>query len=113
MEISDMQNRSIIFPKICIAGKIASGKSILSQTLSASLGIAVVSLGKILRDYHIAHNLPADRAYIQDFGKRLIEQFGGRGKFLWMINHSPDINWHQPLIIDGFRSEDAYLQCKG
>lgn len=93
--------------KICVAGKISSGKSTLVRAVSSHIGFPIISFGGILRDYSISKGLPVKRTDLQRLGQEIIDQFGFGGFFKWMLEHSTT-SWNESLIIDGLRHKDIY-----
>jgi adenylate kinase family enzyme len=93
--------------RICVAGKISSGKSTLSKAISSNIGFPIISFGGILRDYSESNGLPTARKDLQRLGQEIIDQFGFEGFVRWMINHST-ISWDDSLIIDGLRHKDLW-----
>lgn len=93
--------------KICVAGKISSGKSTLAKVMSSQIGFPIVSFGGILRDYSMINGLPSKRTNLQRFGQEIIDQFGFEGFIKWTISHSA-VSWDGSLIIDGLRHKEIY-----
>jgi len=94
--------------KICVAGKICSGKSTLARKIAEYTDYPLISFGGILKDHLIKSDLPITRESLQRIGQELIDQLG-YDKFLrWSIEHSPQIQWDQSLIVDGLRHGAIY-----
>lgn len=94
--------------KICVAGKICSGKSTLAKKIAIHTGYPLVSFGGILNDYIVRNDLPVTRDTLQNLGKELIKQLGYEGFLQWSIEHSPHIQWNSSLVIDGLRHGAIY-----
>lgn len=94
-------------PKICVAGKICSGKSTLTRAISSHINFPIVSFGGILRNYSLDNGLPIARKDLQEFGQNLIDQLGFEGFLRWSMSHSV-ISWDNSIIIDGLRHREIY-----
>lgn len=94
--------------KICVAGKICSGKSTLARQIATRTSYPLVSFGGILKDHLVRSDLPVTRAMLQSLGQELINQLGYKGFLQWTIEHSPQIQWSGALIIDGLRHGVIY-----
>jgi len=94
--------------KICIAGKICSGKSTVARAVAVHTRYPFTSFGDILRKYSVKSGLSASREVLQSLGQDLIDRFGHEGFLKWSIDHSPYIRWDDVLIIDGLRHEVIY-----
>lgn len=94
--------------KIYVAGKICSGKSTLARKIADHTGYPPTSFGGILRDHLTKSDLPVTRENLQRVGQELIDQLGYEGFLRWSIQHSPQIYWEKPLIIDGLRHREIY-----
>ncbi|MBU4338343.1 AAA family ATPase [Patescibacteria group bacterium] len=97
-----------MIPKICIAGKIACGKSTVSEVIVRHFGFPRVSFGDILRKYSRTQGLPQTREALQNLGQKILDQYGYDGFLKWAMDNSPDTNWNGPLIIDGLRHIAVY-----
>ena len=93
--------------RICVAGKISSGKSTLAKAVSLHIGFPIISFGGILRDYSESNGLPTTRKDLQRLGQEIIDQIGFEGFLRWIISHST-ISWDDSLIIDGLRHKEIY-----
>lgn len=93
--------------KICVAGKICSGKSTLSRAISSYIDFPIISFGGILRDYSLSNGLPITRKDLQEFGQNLIDQLGFEGFLRWSMSHSV-ISWNNSIIVDGLRHREIY-----
>lgn len=98
--------------KILIAGGAASGKSTLARRIADHTGYPVASFGGCLRSYARGHNLPLSVESLQNLGQRLITQLGYDGFLQWVIAHSPNVLWEEPLILDGVRHVTMYNAIK-
>ena len=94
--------------KICVAGKICSGKSTLAKKIAERTGCPLISFGEILKDHLVKSDLPVTRETLQRIGQELIDQLGYDGFLRWSIKHSPQIQWNDPLVIDGLRHGAIY-----
>lgn len=94
--------------KICVAGKIACGKSTVAKEIAAYTGFPRISFGDILRNYSQEHNIPQTRETLQDLGQKILDQYGYDGFLKWAMDNSPNIDWNGPLIIDGLRHIVVY-----
>ena len=90
--------------KVCIAGKIACGKSTITEAIARHTGFPQVSFGNVLRKYFEEQDLPQTRKALQNLGQKILDEYGYEGFLEWTIKHSPDINWGGSLLIDGFLS---------
>jgi len=97
-----------VIAKICIAGKIACGKSTVSEVIMRHFGFPKVSFGDILRKYSLIQNLPQTREVLQNLGQKILDQCGYDGFLKWVMDNSPNIDWNGPLIIDGLRHIPVY-----
>ena len=93
--------------RICVAGKISSGKSTLVKAIFLHVGFPIISFGGILRDYSMSNGLPATRRDLQQLGQEIIDRLGFEGFVKWMVNHSA-VSWDSSLIIDGLRHVEIY-----
>lgn len=93
--------------KICVAGKICSGKSTMASRIAEQIECPMVSFGGVLRHYSERNKLPAGRKGLQELGKQLINQFGFEGFLEWIIKES-SIDWSYPLVLDGVRHIKIY-----
>ena len=93
--------------KICVAGKICSGKSTLVRAISSHIDFPIISFGGILRDYSLDNGLSIARKDLQEFGQNLIDQLGFEGFLRWSMSHSV-ISWDNSIIIDGLRHREIY-----
>ena len=98
--------------KIAIGGKIGSGKTTLSKKINSAMGYNYICIGEVLKNYCLNNQTSPNRKNLHTLSNLIIKQNGEDKKFTWIMKNSPDVNWLQPLIIDGFRSEKVYLQCK-
>lgn len=96
--------------KVCVAGKICSGKSMLAKKIAEHTGYPLISFGGVLKDHLVRSDLPVTRESLQRIGQELIDQFGYDGFLRWSIEHSPQIQWNSPLIIDGLRHGAIYTR---
>lgn len=96
--------------KICVAGKICSGKSTLVRGVAPHLRYSIISFGGILRGYAERQELPTTREHLQRLGQEMIDRHGYDGFTTWCIEQTPDRLWEQPLIVDGLRHGAVY-QC--
>ena len=94
--------------KICVAGKICSGKSTLAKKIATHIGYPLVSFGGILSGHLSRSDLPVMRNTLQSLGQELINRLGYEGFLNWSIEHSPRVQWDNALIIDGLRHEAIY-----
>lgn len=94
--------------KVCIAGKIACGKSTITEAIARHTSFPRISFGNILRKYSKEQNLPQTREALQDLGQKILDEYGYGGFLEWTIEHSPNINWNGPLLIDGLRHLAVY-----
>lgn len=94
--------------KICIAGKIACGKSTVAEAIMLHTGFPRISFGDILQKYSEEQDLPQTREALQELGQKILDQYGYDGFLKWAIDHSPNINWNDSLIIDGLRHVAVY-----
>ena len=94
--------------KIYVAGKICSGKSTLAKKIVEHTGYPLISFGGILKNHLVKSDLPVTRESLQRIGQELIDQLGYNGFLQWSIEHSPQIQWNSPLIIDGLRHGVIY-----
>ena len=93
--------------KVCVAGKICSGKSTLANQIARQAGCPLVSFGGVLRHYSERNKLPVGRRNLQELGKRLIDELGFEDFLEWIIKES-SIDWSQPLVLDGVRHVKIY-----
>lgn len=92
---------------ICFAGKIASGKSTLSEALSLKLNCSRVAFGDYVRSEVVKNGLdPEDRGTLQNFGQSLVDADpeGFCNDVLRFAHFSPGDN----LIVDGIRHVAIY-----
>lgn len=94
--------------KICIAGKIACGKSTIAKVIVFHAGFPKISFGDILRKYSEEQNLLQTREALQELGQKILDQYGYDGFLKWAIDYSPDIDRSDSLIIDGVRHFAVY-----
>lgn len=94
--------------KICVAGKICSGKSTLAKRIAEHAGYPLISFGGILKDHLVKSDLPVTRESLQRIGQELIDQLDYDGFLRWSIEHSPQVRWDGPLIVDGLRHGAIY-----
>lgn len=94
--------------KICVAGTICSGKSTLARKTVEYTGYPLISFGGILKDHLSKSDLLVTRETLQRTGQELIDQLGYDGFLQWSIEHSPQIQWDKPLIVDGLRHRIIY-----
>lgn len=94
--------------KICMAGKICSGKSTLARKIATHTGYRLVSFGGILNNHLVKSDLSVTRDTLQSLGQELINQLGYEGFLQWSIEHSPHIRWDSALVIDGLRHGAIY-----
>jgi len=99
--------------KIYVAGKICSGKSTLAKKIAEHTGYPLISFGGILKDHLVRSDLPVTRESLQCIGQELIDQLGYEGFLRWLIEHSPQIQWNSPLIVDGLRHGTIYTRLAG
>ncbi len=93
--------------KICVAGKICSGKSTLANQIARQVECPLVSFGGVIRHYSERNKLPFGRRDLQELGKQLIDQLGFEDFLEWIIKES-SIDWSQPLVLDGLRHVKIY-----
>ena len=93
--------------KVCVAGKICSGKSTLANQIAGQTGRPLVSFGGVLRHYSERNRLPAGRRDLQELGKQLIDRLGFEDFLEWIVKES-SIDWSQPLVLDGVRHVKIY-----
>ncbi len=98
--------------KILIAGGTCSGKSTLAKLIAGHTGYPIASFGGILRNYARASNLPLTVESLQNLGQGLISQLGYDGFLQWVIDHSPNISWDGPLVLDGVRHAAMHESLK-
>ena len=98
--------------KICIGGEIGSGKTTLGKKIKLALGYDYVSIGEILKNYCTNKKIFPNRENLDKLSSFIIKKYGEDKKFFWLIKNSPEVNWLKPLVLDGFRNEKVYLQCK-
>lgn len=96
--------------KIYVAGKICSGKSTFAKKIAEHTGYPLISFGGILKDHLVKNDLPVTRESLQHIGQELIDQLGYDGFLQWSIEHSPQIQWNNPLIVDGLRHGAIYTR---
>jgi len=96
--------------KIYVAGKICSGKSTLAKKIAEHTGYPLISFGGILKDHLVRSDLPVTRESLQRIGQELINQLDYEGFLRWSIEHSPQIQWNGPLIVDGLRHGTIYTR---
>lgn len=94
--------------KVCIADKIACGKSTITEAIALHTGFPRISFGNVLREYSEEQDLPQTREALQDLGQEILDEYGYEGFLEWTIEHSPNINWNGPLLIDGLRHPVIY-----
>ena len=94
--------------KICIAGKIACGKSTVAKEITVYTGFPRISFGDILRNYSQEHDIPQTREALQDLGQKILDQHGYEGFLKWAMNNSPNTDWNGSLVIDGLRHVAVY-----
>lgn len=94
--------------KIFLAGKIASGKSTVTQTIAQHIGFPYISYGGILRHYSRENGLPQTRESLQALGQNTVNQYGYKGFVDWAMEYSSHIAWDGPLIVDGVRHPLVY-----
>ena len=93
--------------KVCVAGRICSGKSTLARRIAERAECQLVSFGGVLRRYSERNKLPAGRKNLQELGKRLIDQLGFEDFFEWIVKESLT-DWSRPLVLDGVRHVRIY-----
>lgn len=96
--------------KICVAGKICSGKSTLAKKIAEHTIYPLISFGGILKDHLVKSDLPVTRESLQRIGQELIDQLGYDGFLRWSVEHSSQIQWDGPLIVDGLRHGAIYAR---
>ncbi len=94
--------------KICVAGKIACGKSTVAEAIVLHTGFPRISFGDILRKYSEERSLPQTREALQELGQKILDRYGYDGFLKWSMEHSPDINWNDSLVVDGVRHLAVY-----
>lgn len=94
--------------KIYVAGRICSGKSTLAKRIAEHTNYPLISFGGILKNHLAKSDLPVTRESLQRIGQELIDQLGYEGFLRWSIEHSPEIQWDSPLIVDGLRHGVIY-----
>jgi len=94
--------------KIYVTGKICSGKSTLAKKIAEKTGYPLISFGEILKAHLVKNDLLVTREGLQRIGQELINQLGYNGFLRWSIEHSPQIQWNSPLIVDGLRHGAIY-----
>ncbi len=94
--------------KICIAGKIACGKSTVAEIIARYTGFPRISFGNILRKYSESQNLHQTREGLQNLGQKILDRYGYGGFLKWAMEHSSDVNWTESLVIDGVRHVAIY-----
>lgn len=94
--------------KIYVAGKICSGKSTLAKRIAEHMGYPLISFGGILKNHLVKSDLPITREGLQRIGQELIDQLGYEGFVQWLIEHSSEIQWDGPFIVDGLRHGVIY-----
>jgi len=94
-------------------GKICGGKSTLAKKIAERTGYPLISFGGILKDHLVRSDLPVTRESLQRIGQELIDQLGYNGFLRWSIEHSPQIQWNDSLVIDGLRHGAIYSRLVG
>jgi len=99
--------------KIGIGGKIGSGKTTLSKKIKLAFGYDCIAIGEVLKNYCIDNQVSSNRENLNKLSSSIVKQCGKNKKFDWIMKNSPNnINWLKNLVIDGFRNEEVYIQCK-
>lgn len=96
---------------ICFGGQIASGKTVVSQSIAVKLGWKYASFGNYVR--HYVSNLgldPLDRNILQIYGQRLIDE--GWGIFCNKVLDFASWKPGESLVIDGVRHKEAIETIK-
>jgi dephospho-CoA kinase len=86
---------------ICLAGRIASGKTTIAQALAKTWpNSSICSFGDVVRRHAEAEGLPLDRATLQEVGLRLITEGWPTfvGELLVDVPRDAEV-----LIVDGVR----------
>lgn len=96
--------------KLFISGGSCSGKSYLATSLARTLSYQTASFGSILRNYSIKEALSSSTEALQGLGYRLIEDLGYKAFLEWVIKHAPQIDWEAPLVLDGVRHINMYVE---
>lgn len=94
--------------KIYVAGKICSGKSTLAKRIAKHADYPLISFGGILKNHLVKNDLPVTRESLQRIGQEFIDQLGYKEFLRWSIEHSSEIQWDGPLVIDGLRHKVIY-----
>ena len=91
---------------LAFSGRIASGKTALSEQVALSLGWPRVAFGDYVRSVAQSRQLPESRAELQALGATLIEEQGWEQfcrSVLGQANWKPGMS----LVIDGIRHAEA------
>ena len=88
------------------SGRIASGKTTLSEAVASSLGWPRVAFGDYVRSVARTQRLPESRSALQDLGATLIEEQGWDG-FCRSVLAQADRKPGDSLVVDGVRHVEA------
>ncbi|MYL65989.1 AAA family ATPase [Bacillus hwajinpoensis] len=93
-------------------GKLASGKTTLSQVLAKKLDFQMISFGDFVRNYTSAKGFDSSsRETLQYFGEKLISQWGYEG-FCNKVLEGVDLNEIKGVVIDGIRHKEIYFNLR-
>jgi dephospho-CoA kinase len=90
---------------VSFAGRIASGKSAVSEAVAEFYSIDRVSFGDAVRSEAERRGLACSREVLQDLGNELIA--GGWGSFCSLVTEQVNWDGHRPLVVDGVRHVGA------
>lgn len=96
---------------LAFAGRIASGKSTVSQKVASTLGWPWTSFGEFLRREAVREGLdPSSRKALQELGQKFIDS--GWERFCRSVLRAAHWQRGQPLVIDGIRHAEAVETLK-
>ena len=98
--------------KICVSGKIATGKTTVSRELSRHFGYQIVSFGDIMRAYLNGLGVEPTREAMHAQSHRIVTEIGNFRAMDWFIDNSSDIDWQGNLIVDGCRHPETYKRLQ-
>ncbi len=93
--------------RLCLAGGIASGKSILAGAIADRICYPSMSFGGALRRISDRNGWPSDRGSLQALGQSRIEELGYPRFLDWIVGQA-GYDWSAPLIVDGVRHGEIY-----
>lgn len=94
--------------KICVSGRMATGKSTLAAAIHQLFGFEIVSFGNIIRNHLQTQSIPITRENMHKLSEHIVAEYKDYGAMDWFIKNSSEIVWENSLIVEGCRHPDTY-----